>query len=330
MNGGFDFGYYDTKAMGNGGDRITKFPSFVVPAPPDSMLTLGNHETQIITDDGKYLVGTSAVRRGQIGTRKEGSTWIESPEYLVLFYSAMSDISDATQVTLNLVTGLPVGDFRRDAETLQKQLLGTHTFLREGREYHQVVKVQTVTVVPQAWGAVLCLLLDNIGRIVRPELANQKLAVLDIGGKTVNYLSVDGLTDIPAETRGTERGAWNVMRVVRQFLEAEHPGLNRLQDHQIMDAIVKRETWDAGQRVNLEHVVEPILDSIGTEILDTARQHWGTTAATFRQILVCGGGAYLWQQQIQKAFPHSTVIAQPEFANARGFYRYAVHLAGQW
>ena len=62
----------------------------------------------------------------------------------------------------------------------------------------------------------------------------------------VNYLSVDGLSDIPSETKGTERGAWNVVRAVRDHLDTRHPGLSRMQDHQVMRAAIEGETWDAG------------------------------------------------------------------------------------
>ena len=156
-----------------------------------------------------------------------------------------------------------------------------------------------------------------------------EMTVIDIGGHTVNYLSVDGLSDVPNETRATERGAWTVMRAVRDFFGAEYPGLCRLHDHQVMQAILDGHVNDAGEPVDLRPIVRPILDDIGQEIVDTAGQYWGERAATFQQIIVCGGGAHLWGEYLRRAFRHTIVLSDPQFANAQGFHNFAAHLGGR-
>lgn len=326
MDVGFDGGFYAIKAVS--GERVSHFPSFAA-KPADSLFSLNGHTMVIIaSEQGRHLVGDEAIKKSRAGARKESHEWIKSREYLSLFYAAMSDLTDATQVTVNLVAGLPVADYARDRATLQERLLGTHRFTREGRA-GQVVKVEHVTVIPQAWGSVLVLLLDDRGVMVQPELVKQKVGVLDFGGHTVNYLSVDGLSDIPSETRGTERGTWNVVRTLRDFLDAEHPGLSRLPDHKLMQAIVEGVIFNAGEPVDLRPVVKSIVDDIGQEIVDTARQYWGADAATFRSIIVCGGGAYLWGAHIKRAFRQAVVLDNPEMANARGFYRFAANQTQQ-
>jgi plasmid segregation protein ParM len=322
MDIGFDGGFYETKAIT--GDRVARFESFAV-RPSESLFSLNGHQTIIVSSEhGRYLCGAEAVKKALTGARKETAAWIETPEYMSLFCAALSQLTEATQATINLVTGLPLADYQRDRGRLRERLLGTHQFVREGRR-GQSLTVETVRVVPQAWGAVLALLLDDSGRIVRPELAKQKVAVADIGGHTVNYLSVAGLSDIPSETKGTERGAWTVVRVVRDYLERSHPGLARMSDHDVMKAVVSGETFDAGERVDLEPITRPIIDDIGQEIVDTATQYWGAGAATFRSVIVCGGGAHLWGEQIKRAFRQAVVLDKPELANARGFFRFAVN-----
>lgn len=326
MNIGYDGGFYATKAVS--GDRIAQFESFAV-RPSESLFSLNGHQTIIVSSQvGRLLCGAEAVKKGVTGARKETAGWIDTPEYMSLFYAALSEITEATQATLNLVAGLPLADFQRDRAKLRDRLLGVHQFVREGRR-GQSLTIETARVVPQAWGAVLALLLDERGRIVRPELAKQKLGVLDIGGHTVNYLSVNGLSDIPSETQGTERGAWHVVRVVRNWLTGAYPGLARLADHDIMAAIIARETWHQGERVDLALVVGEVLADIGQEIVDTATQYWGAGAATMRQVIVCGGGAYLWGDMIRRAFRQTIVLDAPELANAIGFYRFACNLAGR-
>jgi len=323
MHVGFDGGFYSIKAIS--GDRWTMFPSLAT-RPAESLFSLNGH-SQIVVEStgGRYLLGDEAIKKATAGARKETASWIETAEYLALFHGALSELTRATAATVHLVTGLPIADYRRDKDALRARLQGLHRFAREGRR-GQSITVASVRVVPQAWGAVLALLLDDAGRIVRPDLVDARVAVLDVGGRTVNYLSIDGLSDIPAESRSTERGSWNVVRAVREYLDAEHPGLARMRDHQLMAAIVAGELYDGGDRVDVGAVTGPLLDDIGQEIVDTARQYWGHGAATFRQVLVCGGGAHLWGQRIRDAFRQAVVLEQPELANARGFYRFAAHL----
>jgi len=325
MNIGYDGGFYAIKGVTGG--ETTVFPTFAV-KPVESHFSLNGHTTVIIQSDrtGELLVGREAVKKGRAGARQETANWIRSREYLAMFYRALSDLTSGKGVNVNLVTGLPLADYGRLKDVLRARLEGRHTFARQGR-HAQTFTIESVRVVPQAWGAVLHLLLDDRGRVVEPDLLQERVAVLDIGGRTVNYLSVDGLSDVPDESKGTDRGAWNVMRAVRDYLNGEHPVLNRLQDHDIMSAILSGEIYDAGERVDLTPVTAGIKADIGQEIIDTAEQYWGERAATHRRILVIGGGAYLWKDRITRAFPQAIVLPQPELANAKGFYRFACYVA---
>lgn len=322
MNLGLDIGFYATKFVHDRGRAM--IPSMIAP-PTTSLFSLdGNEAFTICSAKGTYMVGAEAIRQGH-GTRKETANWITSPEWYTLFLASLSEMTTGS-AGVGLVTGLPLADYQRDKNVLLDILLKVHRFTRQGRRA-QTFTVESVRIVPQGWGAVLYLLLDERGRIVQPELAEQRVAVLDVGGRNVGYLGIDGLSDLPHESRGTERGAWNVVRAVRDFLDAHHPGLSRFNDHVLMRHVIKGEIYDGKQRIELGSVVGPLLESIGHEIIDTAEQHWGAGAATYRSVIVCGGGAHLWRGMIQQAFPHAVIVPEPEYANARGFYRFALYLS---
>ena len=319
MDMGIDSGFYATKAVTAG--RTFSFLS-VMGKPGDSMIDMNGHANLVVTSTfGTHQVGRSAVRFNPGDGRQEFSDWVQTPEYMQILYTALGGLTEATQFSVNLGYGLPIADFARYREILQARLLGRHEFTIEGRRA-QVAKIETVRVLPQGWGAVLCLFLDDNGNIADLGLRNQRVAVLDIGGRTVGYLSVDGLADVPSESRSTRRGAWNVVRGLREFLSVNYSDLAELPDHKLMDAVLAREIYNRDERVDLHPVVDPIVEDIGEEIVRTSRQYWGNTAATFRKVLVIGGGAYLWGDTVKKAFPHTVALPDPEFANARGYFRY--------
>ena len=329
MNIGHDNGFYKVKAIT--GTKTAHFESLVAKYVESDMSMNGHTTIAIDSRFGNHLVGPEAIKLGGTSARHETANWVESPEYMTLFYAALSELTTATQANVNLVTGLPLNDYQAYRGTLRDRLLGTHQFTRKDRRA-QTIKVESVRVVPQAWGCVLALLLDDKGRIVQPELAKEKIAIIDAGGHTINFLSINGLSDIPSETRGTDRGAWNVVRAVRDFYTANYPLLNRYTDHEIMAQVVDGATWDGTYgEIDLTPVTRPIITDIGNEILATATQHWGQGAATFRRVIVCGGGAYLWGEQIKARLGHKGVVVMdaPEFANARGFYRFAANLGSK-
>lgn len=319
MNIGLDIGFFAVKAVGN--HKQITFPSFIT-RPERSRLSLNGHGTIAVqSESGHFMMGDEAVKIGQ-GARQETAQWVGSPEWLSLFYGALSELTEATQFKGQIVIGLPLSDYERDKRITREILVGMHAFKRNGRAA-QRCNVASVRIVPQAWGAIFDQVFDDGGKIIRAEMARHRVAVIDAGGHNINFLAVDGLSDIPNESRCTDRGAWTVVREVRDFLDTDHPGLSRLKDHNIMDGILSSELYDAGQRIDLAPISGPIIESIGGEIINTAQQHWGSGASTFRRVLVIGGGAYLWGESIKQAFPHAVVLDAPEFANARGFAKFA-------
>ncbi len=318
---GFDGGFKDTKIIGN--NKIVKFPGYAIPTH-ESNFSLNGHDRIIIEVDGQqFTCGNEAVRMGSTENLRT-SKWISTPEYKALFLAAISELTTASRINVQMVTGLPLADYQADRDALGDILTREHKFKRAGRNT-QVVHVQEVRVIPQAWGCLLGELLDDKGRYAHPELAKQRTAIIDCGGLTVNYLAVSGLSDLPQASESTERGAWAVVEAVRDYLKVHHNELYKTTPmHELMTCIIDREIFDAGERVDLEPVVAPILDSIGNEILNQAKRNWGERAVQFRTILVCGGGAYLFGQRIMAGFERSgvVIVQEPEYANARGYYRF--------
>lgn len=325
MNIGIDVGFHTTKAVCDKRESI--FPSFVTPYQASRVSMNHRDAISIQSESGHFLVGDQALRLGQ-GARQESAQWLGSPEWLSLFYSSLSELTTSSNFTARIVIGLPLSDYDRDKKLIAEIVRGRHTFKRNGRQT-QHCTVDDLRCIPQAWGGVLDELLNENGKVVNEEISEQRIAVLDIGGHTVNYLAVDGLADIPAESRGTNRGAWTVVRAVREFFDREHPDLSRFKDHDIMRAVIAGHTCDGAKRIDLALVVDPIIDDIGDEIVRTARQYWGQGAGGFRQVLVIGGGAYIWFPHIKNAFSHARILDDPVMVNARGFAKFAAYLGAQ-
>jgi len=327
MNVGIDIGYSSVKTVA-GPDRLVTFPS-VVGTPDRARFAVNSTDGQVIIDlpgEGSWLVGEGAITQSRFVDRREDRGWIASGAYRRLMLAAFTDATAATWCELVVVTGLPVAFYSADKDALRDRFLGHHRVAREGRRA-QTFQVTECRVIPQPFGALLAEALNDQGRIVSQDLATGAVGVIDIGGKTTNLLSVNRLAEIGRETASIDLGAWDVARAVREYLADHCPNLE-LRDHQVIDAIIKRHVKYFGTAVNLGDVIDATLEPMADQVIAQATQLWNG-AAGLEAILVAGGGALLLGPYLARSFPHVRVVNNPVFANALGYWRFAVRLGAQ-
>ncbi len=322
MNTGIDLGYSATKVVS--GSRRASFPS-VVGTPDRARFSLGEQNGNlvlILPEGDACLVGQGAVEQSRFVGRREDRNWIESDEYHKLILAAFTELTTATVCDLVVVTGLPVA-FYNDKTVLRDRFLGEHRVTREGRRA-QLFRVIEARVIPQPFGALLSVALDNQGRIADNDLATGAVGVIDCGGKTTNLLSVNRLAEIGRETASVNVGAWDVVRAVRGYLADNCPNLE-LRDHQVIDAIIARQVRYYGEPVALGEVVDATLEPMADQVIAQATQLWNGGAG-LDAVLVAGGGALLLGPSIQRHFRHARTVDDPVFANALGYWRFAQRL----
>lgn len=322
MNIGFDGGYNAIKAVTE--SRRCTFPS-ITGTPERARFSLNGQSDELIiaVGDEEYLVGQGAIVQSRFIRRREDRAWISSQEYYLLFLAALTELSQANWVEMAIVTGLPIAYFD-DRPALVERLKGEHKIKRDGRK--QTFRITDVRVIPQPFGALLSEALDTQGRPVNQMLANGRIGVIDIGGKTTNLLSVDKLSDVSRETASINMGAWDVVRAVREHLTPQnHISDIDLRDHQIVDAIKTRKIKYYGEVIDLSETVEAALEPMAQQIISQAGQLWNG-AAHLDAVLITGGGAHLLDKHIMAHYRHARVVGDPVFANAVGYWKLSQRL----
>jgi len=317
MNVGLDLGYSHVKLCS--GDRSAHFPS-VVGTPDRARFSLNGTDRDILLEaPAQVLVGEGAITQSRFANRREDRGWIESEEYYHLFLAALTEATRASAVDIFLVTGLPVA-FYADRDSLQARLSGEHRAQRENRRA-QSFRVGGCRVIPQPFGALLSVALDDHGRITDQDLAGGTVGVIDVGGKTTNLLSVRRLAETGRETASVSVGAWDAVRAVRRYLDDVCPNLE-LRDHAVIDAIRARSVLYYGQPVDLSKVIDEALAQMAEQVISEATQLWNG-GAHLAAVLVAGGGAHLLAGHITRHFRHARPVERPEFANALGYWKLA-------
>ena len=320
MRIGVDIGYSHSKWVTQGRRGI--FPS-ACGNLEEARFSLNGQEPPeaIVLDEGhaRWLVGEAAVKQSRMVSRREDRDWITSMEYACLWYASFSEITSASRVDFQIVTGLPVTYFG-DRQVLRDRFLRSRRIKRGGRRA-QVFVVTDLLVIPQPFGALLATCLDDAGRIVDTAIAGGRVGIIDVGGKTTGFLSVDALTEIRRETHSIDVGCWEPLRLIGEAIEGRWPGLH-LRDHEIIEVVQSGQVHYYGQVQDISAIVTEALEPLAAKVVATATQRWNG-GARLDTIIVTGGGAHLVGDQIKAAFRHARIIEGPVFANALGFWRYS-------
>lgn len=178
---GIDVGRASVKVAGDS-DRNFAFPSVVGEARD---LRLGDDGDYRVSIDGQsYFVG--ALAEESFARREMATESKVTPETAVLFLTALALAGGG-----DVATGLPVSHHSPDGKAaLERLLWGAHRVTVNGAT--SVVKVERLTIVPEGAASFWGMVLNDEGRIVRPGLTGKRVRVLDLGSRTVNYVTLIG------------------------------------------------------------------------------------------------------------------------------------------
>lgn len=223
--------------------------------------------------------------------------------------------SDVYQV--RIATGLPV-DHMRDAASLKKALIGQHPIRTDSTEI--IADIVDVMVMPQPYGTIYSQMLTSEGEVDSAYVAG-RTGVVDIGTYTVDVALDNNGEYIDAQSGSTESGVFTAQQRIEQLLERE---MREKPSYQDVETVLRTGRLQVrGKWRNYDSDVEEALEPLRRATLNLMNDKWKTGARVDR-IAVAGGGAPLTIEQIQAAYPHAEMLEDPQGANARGYYNYAL------
>lgn len=224
-----------------------------------------------------------------------------------------------------VVAGLPTEDYQNKTqiESLNDVLRGQHQVEVDGQLY--TIRVKKVYIVPQPVGTLYDQILDDKGFVQNESLLSEKAAVVDVGGGT---LLIDTLLNFNLDSRNRKQYDTGVNDLY-QAVASEMPGnvsLYRLEkalrlstsNQKYAYAFSKNDIHDITTLVSkqIDRFTQRLVSNIQSTIKDFN---------SLDTLLITGGGANLVNQKIlTTAFPNCLIVADPELANVRGFYKYAL------
>ncbi|GJD87866.1 Plasmid segregation protein ParM [Methylobacterium hispanicum] len=318
-----DDGYAQTKLYGQGPDGK------IVKRVLRSSVRIGSHGLGSFAGDGAIgLWQTEEGNRYTVSDEIEAedprfTDFHLSPINRVLVNHALSTAGFGG-VQVDIVTGLPVKEFfkdqRKDEERIQRKRenLQRGAFSRSaGVEAPVLADIQ---VGCQAIAAYVDWALDD--ELKTRNDTGKTIAIVDIGGRTTDVAVVVGGRSIDHGRSGTaDVGVLDVYKGVLDRVKARFELDDDSLPLSLMNEAVRTGSMQLFGRPNdVAEIVSDVVGQVQERALREIQRRLGR-AATLQAVVFVGGGSALFKD-IASAYPNGVMAEDPEFANARGLYKY--------
>lgn len=329
---GADIGFGYTKATD--GRQFQIFKSVVGEAAEiqfsESLLPSASTQPRhFVIGNESYFIGelAEAQSRGRGFTLDQTQFLAKYAKTLAL--AALTPFVDSGE-PVRLVTGLPISFFRKHREALTTLLQARHTLSvvkPSGEREEKTLNIERVRVVPQPFGAMFNLMLNDIGKAASQRFISEKIGIIDIGFRTADYT-------ISEKTKYSERGSQSSDAGIAAAYQAianvlhEKSGVS-VELYRLYDGVSRGSIKIKGKRYDLSGIVQAAFQQLAARIAQEVNRLWADDW-DIDAIVISGGGGAALAQYLQPLL-EGEVLPMPADQDARlnnvqGYWKYGTHL----
>ena len=322
---GVDLGYGFVKYLDDSKEYI--FPSVVglggdIQYKSDMFLetdTLKNLHIEIGNES--FFVGDLAIRQSEIASRSLDQDRSKDKNSKVLMLTALNLLSKRDEQQFNLVTGLPTNYYAAYKDDWKNSLEGNYKtrMWKDDKLWERSFHVNNAKIVPQPFGTLFNLLLNNSGEIVDQDLTNQMVGIVDIGFKTTDLAVSNNTEYIDRLSFSTTTALSTIYRIVGERLLREYK-IDK-EDHQLDECINSKTIKIAGQEHDISTLIDNAFRMVAGKIATEIESKWDFKQ--FDRILLTGGGGKTLSPYITNSFPNMVLVDDAQVANVKGFQKLA-------
>ena len=330
---GLDIGFGYTKCTN--GSRFLVFKSVYGDATEaqfrEQILGEGaeDEHLQMELDGHSYFVGELAERQSTERYFTLDQTQFINEFTKVLSLCALSRMVER-QEPVKLVAGLPISHYARHRADLANILKGQHNvtvITRGGERAETVVRVAELRVVPQPFGTLMNLMLNDVGEVKEKRFLQQKVGVIDIGFRTADFTIADRTRYSERGSLTTETGISRAFATIAAKLQ-ETSGVN-VELYRMFDAVDRGTIKIHGKRYDLKRITEQAFAQLASKIAGDANRLWANDW-DLDAIVISGGGGVVLAPFLQTQLKGEVLALEPgrdaRLNNVRGYVKYAKRL----
>ena len=232
---------------------------------------------------------------------------------------------------LHAVSGLPLNRFyhadgAKRHEFIAQKIANLKHPVR-GEDEVSPAEIAFHDVIPEALAAWYDEVITETpeGVQLETERMQSPVAVIDIGGRTTDYVVVAEQAVIHRSSGSLRCGLLDVKQRIADHLRAQFD-LESLDERLVDDAIHHRRIRLYGETHDIADLIEVALREVVEKIHSETRRQLGR-GAELERIVFVGGGALVLDAHIRHWFPNQHIAPMPAFANARGMLKYLKYVA---
>ncbi|MFO7707755.1 MAG: ParM/StbA family protein [Desulfobacterales bacterium] len=288
-----------------------------------------------VSIDGKsYFIGELAEQQSSAPTYTLDQDRLIADYVRILALTAAGLLiqNGMVNVPVNVVSGLPIGHFRRHHERFNDLLTGQHSVTYHspnGQSVSKSIYINKVRMLPQPLGSILNLLMDDQGRITQREVAAQKIGVVDIGFRTTDFCIMDRLRHIDRGSRTIDSGMSKAFGLIAQKLQ-EKCGV-AVELYRLYQAVEDGTIRMRGKAVNFSAIRDNVFEQLASGIAGEIDRLWAHDW-DIDMILLTGGGSRELARHLRPLIAGNVVPLEPHtdsrLNNVFGYMKYGRFIWG--
>jgi len=322
---GIDVGFGFTKAY-NGSNSVI-FKSILGDATDIQFNPLigkdaATSNLHVTIDDKSYFLGNFAETQSSVRDFTLEQDKLLSDFVKILAVSAAGVCSEGDG-PLNVVSGLPVGFYKRDHKKFRDAITGRHdiTFHHQnGNDVTKKIHINKVHMIPQPIGSIFNRIMDDHGKLTNKELSMQKIGVIDIGFRTTDFSIFDHLKYIERSSTTMDTGISKCFSVIAKKLRDES-NVN-VELYRMYKFIEKGMIKIRGREYNISNLKKRVFTHAASAIASDVNRLWEDDW-DIDTILLSGGGSMELAQYLQSEIQGNIIpISSSQDARLNNVYGY--------
>jgi plasmid segregation protein ParM len=294
---GIDLGFGFTKATD--GERSLVVKSVIGEATdgrlggPMPEARPGNDHLHLELEDRGVFVGDLAERQSSLRSFTLDQDRFIADAAKVLALAVAADLTEADE-PIGVVTGLPISTYRQKADELARLLRDRHSLVSispEGSRSRRVLEIRDVKVIPQPFGSMYDIVLDDAGAIGDRQTLQQKIGIVDVGFQTSDLTVSDRGTFLERASVSTETGVGRAFAQIAAKVR-EKSGVNA-EVYRLYEAMDEGRIKVRGESFDLSRLIEHVMGQLATDIATDANRLWADEWDMDGIVITGGGGAVL-------------------------------------
>jgi len=302
-----------------------------------NLINIVNQKAHTISfKENNWYVGNLAIEQAptsmdiaELTARGDISRYWSDRNLAMLLATSGTLIRDR-EYGLSVVTNLPIATHNDvNVQRVKDALTGDHVFYLDGLE--RIAHIRVYKTIMEGAGA----------NIAYGPGGQEKVAVVDIGGRTTDAYLVKGQVPLTEQCKSLDTGVETAADAIVTAFERQfsYP-LSLFDARALLYCYTHGKQYSSVSTVfNADATSEQVETLINTQLRESGKliagfikRLWGSSlssdivASDVTKIWLVGGGAYYFEEDLRRMFTKRLMVPEtPEYSNAAGFAKLAKH-----